>query len=123
MKSQFRSRRKVSGGKYSKRRKKKLRELSGVPSLTSIGNKRVKKKRVKGRNFKYSLLSSQFVVINQKNKSVSLKINSVSTNPSNIYFTRRNIITKGTIVTTDKGDVKITTRPGQNGTLFGVFIS
>ncbi|MFH1511592.1 MAG: 30S ribosomal protein S8e, partial [Candidatus Woesearchaeota archaeon] len=33
-----------------------------------------------------------------------------------------NIITKGTIVDTDKGKVRITSRPGQDGTLNGVLV-
>jgi hypothetical protein len=52
----------------------------------------------------------------------TLLILSVVNNPSNVNYTRRNIITKGCIVKTEKGDVKITSRPGQTGTLQGIFV-
>ena len=54
-------------------------------------------------------------------EDVKAKIENVISNPANINFTRRNIITKGCICKTDKGDVKITSRPGQSGNLQGVF--
>lgn len=120
--SQFRSKRKVTGKKYVAIRKKKLSELSGIPALTQIGNDKIKEKRVKGANKKKSLLRVSKVCVSNKGKVESLKIESVENNPANINFTRRNIITKGAIVKTSKGKVKITSRPGQVGNLFGVFL-
>jgi small subunit ribosomal protein S8e len=120
--SQFRSKRKVSGSVYKAFRKKRLSDLAGLPALTHINNQRLKVKRVKGGNSKVSLLSSEFVYVNDKDKVLKLKILNVEENPANVNYTRRNIITKGAIVKTEKGDVKITSRPGQTGTLFGVFI-
>ncbi|MCH8519729.1 MAG: 30S ribosomal protein S8e [Nanoarchaeota archaeon] len=120
-KSQFRSRRTVSGKRYKDVRKKRLGELAGTPTLTLIGKERVKVKRVKGGNVKQSLLKTEFVCVNEKGKTTKLAINAVATNPANIHYTRRNVITKGAIVKTEKGDVKITSRPGQSGVLFGVF--
>ncbi|MFT4244435.1 MAG: 30S ribosomal protein S8e [Candidatus Woesearchaeota archaeon] len=120
-KSQFRSKRAVSGKKYKNVRKKRLADLAGSPTLTLIGNQKVKVRRVKGGNLKQSLLKTEFVCVNEKGKTVKLAINAVATNPANIHYTRRNVITKGAIVKTEKGDVKITSRPGQNGVLFGVF--
>ncbi|MCA9459778.1 MAG: 30S ribosomal protein S8e [Nanoarchaeota archaeon] len=120
--SQFRSKRKVSGKKYVDFRKKRTGDLGGVSTLTQIGKSRIKVKRVKGGNMKKSLLSDEFVCVNDGKKATKLKILSVDSNPANVNYTRRNIITKGAIVKTEKGDVKITSRPGQSGTLFGVFL-
>jgi small subunit ribosomal protein S8e len=120
--SQFRSRRKVTGSIYKAFRKKRLSELSGLPALTHIGNKRLKIKRVKGGNIKKSLLSHEEVCVNKGGKVLKLKILSVENNPANVNYTRRNIITKGATVKTDSGSVKITSRPGQTGVLFGVFL-
>jgi small subunit ribosomal protein S8e len=120
--SQFRSKKKVSGTKYVAMRKKRLSDLAGLPAFTLIGKERLKLKRVKGANQKKSLLSTEKVNVNENGKTVSLKIVSVENNPANINFTRRNIITKGSIVKTEKGNVKITSRPGQSGALFGILV-
>lgn len=121
-KSQARSRRKVSGTRYVDYKKKKQYELGGEATLTQIGTQRLKTKRVMGGNTKISLLSSEFVFVSLDGKTSKLKIESVSNNPANVNFTRRNLITKGCIVKTEKGDVKITSRPGQSGNLFGVLL-
>ena len=122
--SQFRSKRKVSGKRYVAFRKKRLSDLAGIPALTHILEKqRIKIKRVMGGNKKQSLLSQDFVIVNKGDKTEKLKIISVEENPANVNYTRRNIITKGAIVKTEKGEVKITSRPGQTGSLFGVFIN
>lgn len=120
--SQFRSNRTVSGKKYSDLRKKRASELAGNPALTLIGKQRIKVKRVAGANQKQSLLSHEEVCVNQLGKVLKLKIQGVENNPANVNYSRRNIITKGAIVKTEKGNVKITSRPGQSGTLFGTLI-
>jgi small subunit ribosomal protein S8e len=121
-KSQFKSKRKVSGSRYIPLRKKRLSELGGDSAYTQIAKKRLKLKRVKGANQKISLLSDEYVMVSKEGKTSKLKIDSVENNPANVNYTRRNIITKGCIVKTNKGDVKITSRPGQNGVLQGIFI-
>ena len=55
-------------------------------------------------------------------KSSKAKINTVVDNPANRNFIRANILTKGTVVDTDKGKARITNRPGQEGTVNGVLI-
>jgi len=121
-KTQNRSKRKVSGKIYTAGRKKRVAELGNDPVLTHIGEKRTKMKRTQGGNVKHSLLSLDFVCVTQKDKTTKLKIDGVDNNPANINYTRRNIITKGCIVKTAKGNVKITSRPGQDGVLFGVLV-
>ena len=120
--SQFRSVRKVSGTKYIQFRKKRNSELGRNPALTLIGKLRIKNKRGLGGNLKSQMLSGDEVCVSNKGKTTKLKILNVDKNPANIHYTRRNIITKGSIVKTEKGEVKITSRPGQTGTLFGVLI-
>lgn len=122
-KSQFRSNRKVSGKKYRDFRKKRVSELGGSKAMTQLGAQKINTKRVKGGNTKQVMLRTEFVCINNKGKIEKVKIDGVTENPANIHYTRRNIITKGAIVKTEKGDVKITSRPGQNGVMFGVFLN
>ena len=121
-KSQFRSVRKVSGKKYVSFRKKRECELGRNPALTQIGKQRLKIKRARGGNMKRQLLSDSIIYVADEKKTLKLKIESVVNNPADINYTRRNIITKGCIVKTEKGDVKVTSRPGQSGSLFGVFV-
>jgi len=119
--SQFKSKKSVGGKKYVAFRKTRQCELGGTPVLTQIGKFRLKAKRVMGGNLKKSLLSHEFVNVVSGKKTSKLKIISVTTNPANVNYTRRNIITKGAIVKTEKGEVKITSRPGQSGILSGIF--
>lgn len=121
-KSQAKSIRKVSGKKIIPHKKKKQHELGRNPALTLIGKLRIKVKRGMGGNTKKQILSGDTVNVNEKGKVSKLNILSVVQNPANVNYTRRNIITKGCIVKTDKGDVRITSRPGQDGTLQGVFV-
>ena len=43
-------------------------------------------------------------------------------NTANTHFVRRNIITKGAVVDTSLGRVKVTSRPGQHGMINGVLV-
>ena len=121
-KEQFRSKRKVSGGKYKDVRKTRLCDLGSNPTETIISKKKVKVVRKLGGNLKKKLLSDEFIFVNDSKKILKLKITSVEKNPANQNYTRRNIITKGTILKTEKGVVKVTSRPGQTGQLQGIFI-
>ena len=111
--------RKISGGKYIKQRKKKLYELAGQKRIIKLGEDKRKIKRTRGGNQKTFLLGAKFVNI-PKNKKLEIK--NVLETPSNKFLARQNIITKGTIVQTEKGKVKITNRPTQEGILNGILI-
>lgn len=124
--TRLRSRRKPTGGLYHQRnaRKKKISERRNVPILTKMGATKVREMRGRGGMQKLALLSVDVVnAYDPKTKKyVQAKIKTVTENPANRHYVRRNIITKGTIVDTDKGKAKITSRPGQEGALNGVLI-
>ena len=111
---------KISGGRYIQSRKKKLRELVGQKKIIKLGNEKRKSKRVRGGNKKNYLLGAKFVSIKGKNKKAEIK--NVIETPSNRFLARQNIITKGTIVLTDLGKVKVTNRPTQEGIINGILI-
>nr|MBA4405398.1 30S ribosomal protein S8e [Nanoarchaeum sp.] len=123
--NQVRPRRKVTGSRYKDLRKKKQFELGRDPTLTKIGQVKKKLIRIMSGKRKEITLVAEFVnVIDPKSKkSMQAKIKTVVENPANRHFVRRNILTKGTIVETDKGKVKITSRPGQEGNLNGILVS
>jgi small subunit ribosomal protein S8e len=49
-------------------------------------------------------------------------IMSVVENESDPNYVRRNILVKGAIIETDKGRVRITSRPGKDGVINGVLV-
>lgn len=53
-------------------------------------------------------------------KTEKLDIIDVVSNPANADYNRRGVITKGTIVRTEKGLARIISRPGQTGSLSAV---
>ena len=123
-KSQLRSKRKATGGRYRPFRKKKKYELGREPAMTSIGERRVKKVRARGGNYKFKLLEEEYANVYDKNskKFKKAKINSVIENTANKHYIRRNIITKGAIIKTEIGEAKVTNRPGQEGYINAVLI-
>ena len=122
---QKRSKRKVTGGRYLTSEKKRLSNTGSLPAFTKVGPKKVRTKRHKGGNPANFLLAADKInVINPKTKKAQVtEVVTVLENSANRNFIRRNIITKGTILETKLGKVKVTSRPGQVGTLNGVLIS
>ncbi|MBS3085299.1 30S ribosomal protein S8e [Candidatus Pacearchaeota archaeon] len=115
--------RKVSGGKYIQRRKKKLYESGKQKKETKLGKEKRKTKKVAGGNKKSYLLASKFVnLITKEGKSKKVEIKKVLETPSNHFLARQNIITKGTIIQTEVGKARITSRPTQEGVVNGVLI-
>jgi len=53
-------------------------------------------------------------------KTEKLEILDVVSNPANADYNRRGVITKGTIIRTEKGLARIISRPGQTGSLSAV---
>jgi len=122
--SQHRSRRKVSGGLYKDHRKKRLSDLGRDPTMTKIGETKVRNIRAKSSITKRAILTTDIVnVMDPKtNKCKKVKIKTVLDNPANRHFIRRNILTKGTTIDTEIGKARITSRPGQHGVLNAVLI-
>ena len=122
--SQARSKRKVSGSRYVDLRKKKFAQLGRDPTLTKLGEKKVKSLRIRGGHEKKILYSDKILnVFNPKTKKYKkVEIKTVIENPANRHFVRRNILTKGTIVETELGKVRIISRPGQEPVLNAVLV-
>ncbi len=122
--SQQRSQRKSSGGRYHYFRTKRKFELAGYASNTKLAEERkVSSKRVLGGSKKMSLLEASHInVVDQQGKAAKVKILNVVDNPANPNLVRRNIITKSSVVETEKGRVRVTSRPGQEAALNGVLL-
>ena len=120
----YRSRRTSTGKKLRKNRKKRKYELAFPPIETKSGTERKKSVRTRGGNKKLKLFNSDKInVVDPKTHKVkSTKIKRVELSPSSIDYNRRSIITKGTILDTEVGFVKVTSRPGQHGVLNGIIV-
>ena len=122
--SQWRSKRKVSGGRYHYFRGKKKNELAGYAANTKLGSKvSIVSRRVLGGHHKQGILASNSInVSDKKGKVTKTEIINVVGNTANPNLVRRNIMTKGAVVETKLGKARITSRPGQDGLVNGVLL-
>ena len=117
------SRRKSTGGRRVAARGKRSTEISSEKQFALIGEPRRKIYRKTGGNTLVRVLSENRCIVNGKDgKSTVATITNVIKNDANPNYTRRNILTKGAVVDTNKGQVKITSRPGHDGVLNGVVL-
>jgi len=122
--SQERSLRKASGGRYRDYRKKRYFGLARDPTHTKVGAVRVGMGKMRGGEEKCFLLSGDVANVydGKQKKYVKTKILTVVDNAANRHFIRRNIITKGAIVKTELGNARITSRPGQEKMINAVLV-
>src|SRR3989344_8261862 len=101
---QGKSRRKVSGKNKKAYRKKRLFETGNMPTLTGLGERSLKSSRTKGGSTKIRLLKADTAnVYDPKSKKwAKAKIKTITDNPANRHYVRRNIMTKGTVIDTEK---------------------
>ena len=99
-------------------------ERPGQETVVKLGKEKRKSKKIMGGSKKIFFLRAKFVNVKTKNKEKNKKIEikNVLETPSNRFLARQNIITKGTIVETELGKVKITNRPSQEGVINGILI-
>ncbi|MAR94423.1 MAG: 30S ribosomal protein S8e [Euryarchaeota archaeon] len=118
------SRRKPSGGRKVQARGKRSTEISTEKQLALIGESKTKIYRRTGGNSLVRVLAANKVSINDpKTGKTSLgTIENVVENESDPNYVRRNVLVKGAIIETDKGRVKITSRPGKDGVINGILV-
>jgi small subunit ribosomal protein S8e len=118
------SKRKPTGGRLISARGKRRFEVAPEDAETKLGDHSQKLIRSRAGHQKVKVLSTSSInVMDQKTgKAKKATIKTVTENPANIHYVRRNILTKGAVVDTDLGKVKVTSRPGQSGALSGVLV-
>ena len=117
--------RKYSGGMYLRARKKRLCDMGRHPTHTKVSEKDTRVFiSTKGSGLKVRVLESHFVNLfdPKHEKFEKVEVKTVVENPANRHFVRRNIITKGTIITTSLGKARVTSRPGQDGTVNAILV-
>ena len=121
------SRRKPSGGRLqrpSSYRGKRRTEISSEKQFTMIGDtsRKVYRKRSGSMSVRVLFDTTINVADKKTGKVIQATLQSVSENAADPNYVRRNIMTKGAVVETDKGLVRITSRPGSHGVINGVLI-
>ena len=122
------SRRKPSGGRLkrpNRYRGKRRTEVSSEAQYAYIGEKddrKMYRKNAGSQTTRLLLANTVNVNIPKEGKTVKATINSVIANDADPNFIRRNIVTKGSVVDTSMGKVKITSRPGMHGVASGILL-
>ena len=121
---QGKSTKKFTGGKLRRTHSKRRYELGREPSFTKVGNTERRAIRTMGGNRKLLLLKEQYAnIYNPESKTTKkLKILTVKENNADPHYVQRNIMNRGTIISTDEGNARITSRPGQDGIVNAVLI-
>ena len=122
---QGKSKRSKTGRRTRYARGKRKFEIGREQHSTTIGKTSFKTSRTKGDNQKIRIktIDVAFVINPKDNKTTKTEIISVVENTANIHYVRRNIINKGAIIETKLGKAKVTSRPGQIGTVNAVLLS
>ena len=115
---------KPSGGRIWANRGKRKREMGSDFIEPRIGPTKKVAIRTSGGGQKMRLLSAETAnVMDPKSSQVKkVKIITVVENPADPHFVRRNVLTKGAIINTELGKARVTSRPGQAGSVDAVLI-
>jgi small subunit ribosomal protein S8e len=115
--TQFRGKRKPTGGLRKRQRKKKKRDFGSDFIPIRIGEERKKVVRCLANHKKQRLLQTDKANVFDLStgKAQVTKILHVKENAANMHFVRMGIITKGAIIETELGLAKVVSRPGQHG--------
>ncbi len=121
---QGKSQRKNTGGRRIYARGKRKFEIGAEIELARIGDVTRKPIRTRGGHHKYKLLFSNWANVTdpKTHKTERTKIVTVVDNPANRNYIRRNILTKGAVIETEKGQARITSKPGQDGAINAVLL-
>ncbi len=116
--------RKVTGGRIRPAQGKRRTEIGLAPTDTHLGEDKRKIERTTGANEKVRAMRAQYAnVTNAANGDTKkAKITNVEENSANPNYVRRNLLTKGAIITTEIGRARIVSRPGQDGVINAVLL-
>ncbi|RLE64589.1 MAG: 30S ribosomal protein S8e [Thermoprotei archaeon] len=118
--------RKPSGGIKGRHRKVKRKyELGRYPVETRLSHKEQRKiVRVRGGGYKIKVVKVSYANVNipATGETQKVRILKVLKSPASQDYDRRGIITKGTLLQTEIGIVKVVSRPGQDGVINAILI-
>jgi small subunit ribosomal protein S8e len=114
-----------SGGRARVSRGKRRFEIGNHPIETRIeAHTKIVTEETKSHSIKAKVHTADHVnLFDPKSKKfVQAKVKAVVECPANRHYVRRNIMVKGAVVETDKGKARVTSRPGQDGTVNAVLL-
>lgn len=112
-----------SGKRKNKIRDKRRSEKGGYFAASRAeGEQVVKKIRIRGGGQKNSLRNAAFANVLTKQGYKKAKITGVVESGDNRNFARQGIITKGAIINTELGKARVTSRPGQEGSINAMLV-
>lgn len=115
--------RKVTGGKYHKFRKKKLRTKKGQERPVILGETKSKQLKIRGGNYRVILLKSNVAnIIDSKGKAQKAEIINVEETPQNRFLARQNRLVKSAKIETSLGKARITNRPSREGQVNAILL-
>lgn len=116
--------RKLTGGRRIQSASRRAHQKDGYPAETVVGNDLRTSKIIRGGSFKVRarIASTTNVVDPVSNKVTKSKILKVVDNPADRDYARRGVMTKGAIISTDLGQAKVVSRPGQDGVVNSVLV-
>ena len=122
------SRRKPSGGRLkrpNRYRGKRRTEVASENQFAYVGEEDARKnyrKRSGSQTVRLLTVNQGNVSIPKEGRTVRARVTNVVGNDADPNYVRRNIVTKGAIVDTDLGRVRVTSRPGMHGVVSGVLM-
>jgi small subunit ribosomal protein S8e len=124
MKYQGKSIRKATGGRLRANRGKRKFEMGTEKVQPVIGPTNRKIVNVMGCGTKAKILKENVINVTdpKSGKTQKTTMTTEVANPANKNYIRRNILTKGAVVSTELGKARITSRPGQQGLINGILV-
>ena len=122
------SRRKPTGGRLkrpNRYRGKRRKEIASENQFAFVGDKDIRKgyrKHAGSMTIRVMQAHTVNVSDTKTGKTIRATISNVLQNDADPNYVRRNIVTKGAIVQTEAGEVRITSRPGMDGVSSGVLL-
>lgn len=111
---------KYTGGRLIPSRMRRKSEIDRYPHEPVLGkDNKIVVRRVRGGTLKLSIKNTEFIIVNDihNKKTIKTKIIRVLENSANKDYERRGVLSKGALVETELGIVRVVSRPGQHGSM------
>lgn len=111
---------KYTGGRLIPSRMRRKSEIDRYPHEPIFGkDNKIVVRRVRGGTLKLSIKNTDFIIVNDihNKKTIKTKIIRVLENSANKDYERRGVLSKGALVETELGIVRVVSRPGQHGSM------
>jgi small subunit ribosomal protein S8e len=121
----IRSKRRFTGARVRGTLVARLKNRASPATLTKLAETRRDSNRVLAGKTKWRMVSANTCNLYDPKSKKHLKasITLTTENSASRHYVRRNILTKGSIIETEKGKARITNRPGQEGAVNAILLS